>query len=758
MSTNSQNPFQQARQQGYSDEEIMQYLEKSPKYSSKISQAREQGYSNEDIQKYLSFRGQEASQKPSRGVIEKGARLATQGLIGGIQTGTLAYDIPAIFGKIYGEANAPLEFRQNIFNDLEDLADQKARGQWSEEDQKRWDSNLDLINNPEKMDKFLPKNIPDFDVASLIEKGAKQFGVDLTPEDTAESAMRWIGFIKNPAKAQELMKNGLNPKNAKEVVRALIPNPKEIARGVGAATAMEYAAAAELGPIGTMIAAVVGDMAPSLALRGGKSAFEFAKNPVKNTKKGLAKGVAAFTPRDKEALQKALITDFREAGVQADLGTVSGNNIIKWIQSTIQQSGLSGNALEEFKKSISNNVVSEYHKLASKLGESVYESRYEAGEALKTGLKEARDIDLGIARKLYNSATERAGTNQVFTGNIGKAILELEQKLEPGSLKSTEQQKVIDVLQKVKNDVLTPEGGIKGAEIKSLINDKIALNDIIDYEVQGGAKKLLMQLVGEIDDAIKSHGSKDPKFAKEWTQANKKFGEHAKLFRGKTISQALKTQDPSLLFSKMNTPHGIAEIKKALTKTPEGIKLFDQLARFKLEELIGKNMVDGTTNQLKFGTFSKLLEKGQNREVVKQLIGPESLSKLQKLQNSSGKLAETAQKFLNTSRSGVHAADLTYAAKLLNDMGSVLSGNPWPLLGSAGGLLGAKRIAKLMADPGFIRLVEDVLLESEKGSESSLQRVGSSLANKIRSLEESSLASVENRPKKNLVQNTTAQK
>ena len=61
--------------------------------------------------------------------------------------------------------------------------------------------------------------------------------------------------------------------------------------------------------------------------------------------------------------------------------------------------------------------------------------------------------------------------------------------------------------------------------------------------------------------------------------ANAKFANHAKLFRGKALSAALKIEDPSLLFSKMNSAHGIDQIKKALTATPEGRELFNQLSR-----------------------------------------------------------------------------------------------------------------------------------------------------------------------------------
>lgn len=676
--------------------------------------------------------------------IDKGVRLATQGTIGAIQRATVAYDIPAIISRKYGIATAPLELRQSIFSDLETLQDKKFHGEWGPEYQKEYDALVELIKDPEKMEQFLPKeeDIPHYDVGGLIEAGAKKFGVDLSPQGADEMALRWIGFIKDPAKASSLLKNGLNPSNAKEVLKALAPTGKEALRGVGAASAIQYAAEAEFGPIGTMMAAIIGDLAPSLALKTATGAANVVKHPVQSVKavqkgveKGLAKTVAYFTPKDKVGMQKALIQDFRDAGIQADAGTISGNNIIKWIQSTLSQSGLTGAPLEEFKKSLTKSITSEYKAIAGELGESVHQSRYEAGEALKTGLTEARDIDQAIHRELYNSAIESGGSAQVFTGNVGSLITELEESLAPGSYKSAEQKAVLDIVSQVKKDVMTKEGGIKSAQVKELINDKIALNDAINYEVQGGTKKLLQRLVGELDKAIESHGKVDPTFAKQWQKANAKFAQHAKVFRGQTINNALKTQDPSVIFSKMNTPHGISEIRKALSVTPEGRQLFQQLSRYKLEEMIGQNMIDSTTKQLNFGSFSKLLEKGQNRQIAKSLLGEENFKRLERLQAASGHLAETAQKFFNSSKSGVYAADVAAAGKLLADAANILAGNPWPLVRTVGILAATRYSARLLADPEFLQLLEEAMLETRVGTKASIQKAAVKIAERAKALD-----------------------
>ena len=446
--------------------------------------------------------------------------------------------------------------------------------------------------------------------------------------------------------------------------------------------------------------------------------------------------MASITPKEKLELQKSIINDFKEAGIQPDLGTISGNSLIARMQDLLTHSTFTGSKLESFKKKISENVVSSYKKISGELGESIYENRHEAGQALKTGLEEARANDVSIARDLYQSAKKRGGQFQVFTGNIVNEIKKIKSELEPGSFKSGEQKTVLDILDHIEQDVLTKDGGIKGASIEALINDKIALNDVINYEVQGGAKKLLGQLVGQLDKAIKSHGAIDPTFAREWTQANVKFSQHAKTFRGKAIANALRTEDAAAVFQKMNTPHGIIEIKKALRGTPEGRELYKNLAAHKLEDLIGKNLVDGVSNQLNFGKFSKLLEKNQNRHVVGTLIGSDRLKQLENLQKATGRIADSAQKFLNTSKTSYVLKDLAIAAKLLIDVGHVLAGNPWPLSKSAGGILLARKAAKLMTDPEFLSLVEDAIKESGNPNSQPFKNIGFRLAKKAKDLEE----------------------
>ena len=126
-------------------------------------------------------------------------------------------------------------------------------------------------------------------------------------------------------------------------------------------------------------------------------------------------------------------------------------------------------------------------------------------------------------------------------------------------------------------------------------------------------------------------------------------------------------------------------------------------------------MIDGATNQIKMGKFSNILEKGKNRAIVRELLGGENFARLERLQNATGKLATSAEKFFNASKSGAVAVDAAVITKGLYDIGSILTGNPWPLMSTLGGLASARGLAKMMTDPVFLKSVEDGILAAGKG-------------------------------------------
>lgn len=692
--------YQGAKQAGYSDEEIMSHLaEIHPKFD--IQEAQKAGYSPEEINQHLS------TYKKERSVPEKGLRLAAQGGLGILGASTIPLEIASM--PLESKQAQHAEFRKGIFEDIERLTEQKQTGVWDQQDETLLNELVDQVKNPEKAEKYV--KTATISPVSLIEEAA-----DLHPEGVLEHAARWTGFLKNPKNAKELIKLGTNPK---ELMKAIIPG-KDAMRGLGAGVALQLAEDGNFGPIGTMAAAVVGDL-----IGGGVT--KVAKT-IASPKKALVKGAAKLVPSEKLELQKGIIQDFRDAGIQADLGTITDSNLVKMVQSRLSQSGLAGKELDEFRKTLMNEIKEQYKKLADGIGEARFATSHEASEVGKEYLTEARNVDKAKHDQLY--AKSRASLKENASVNptkLAAAVSRIEKELLPGSVKSEEQDKVLKILDKLKKDMYDPDKFIKPMSVQEAMNNKSALSDIINYESQGGQTKLLKQLVHELDKTIISHGQYNKEFLKNYAEANKKFAEHAKTFRNQNINKILTSQDPSILMNKMNSVQGMRDLKKALGHTAEGKKAFDDLKRLKLDQMIGHKMTDNVSEQVKLGTFSNLLKSPKDKQLALEILGPEAFKHLQRLQKSAGKLEQTAQKFLNASKSGTVAVDAAVIAKGLHDLGHVLVGNPWPLAKTLGGIAGARYVAKLMADPKFLKDVEEAILASQKNETAKLMQIGKRL-------------------------------
>jgi hypothetical protein len=656
----------------------------------------------------------ESAQRSKKSIPEKGARLVGQVALGAAENALFPYELGA--AHLNQPEAAQVNYRKQLFEDIEDLQQMKQLGgdpgtgkSWDEQDEKLLQHLTSQAESPELSKKFVETT--DIGVRGLAEKAT---GLDLHPEGVLEKTANWIGFIKNPKNYLNIAKTGFKPK---EIIKAIAPTGTETLRGFGAGSALELAEQGDFGPIGTMASAVVGDLLGSGIAGVGK----FGKKLITQPKKTLAEIGAKFTPKEKIDLQKGVIKDFRDAGIQADLGSITGNNLIKWTQSRLAQSGLSGNALKDFKEQLTNQIKDEYRGIADSLGQLKSSSNHELGIVTKESLKKIRDSDLAETRNFYKEAESALSKRAFVSSNrVLRAVNRIEKQLKPGVLKSGEQQTVLNTLDKLKRDISDSSGSSMSADVKDLMNNKIALNDIINYEVQGGAKQLLKEIVGELDRAIISHGKDNPRFAKNYIVANKRFSNHAKTFRNKNISKLLGESDPAEVMGKMKNIHGIRSLERVLTKSPQGKEIFDNLKRLKIEQLVGDNLVDSTTQQVKLGTFSKLLQKGNNREIIKELLGSEPFKRLEKLQKNAGVLAESAQEYYNASKSGAVAADAAILAKGLGDISWILSGNPWPLLKTVSAVVGTRKLSQLLSDPEFLKLTEDVILTHKHGSKREL--------------------------------------
>jgi len=472
----------------------------------------------------------------------------------------------------------------------------------------------------------------------------------------------------------------------------------------------------DLGPLGQFATGAVGALLPG----GIENLAKGAARTVTSPKQAVAKGVAKLVKAP--AIKKQLIEDARKAGVQLDLGSITDSGAVKFIQNQIAQSPLVGDALETFKKDLSQQVVNEYKSIVDTVGQANFQNNFQAGESVQNAIKANQQSSLDSARKLYEQARNVSNDVIVTNREIKDVVSEIRNSLTPGSVKSPEQSKVIKVLDDLKDGLWKDV-----SSIESLINNKIALNDIIDYEIQGGSKQLLKRVVKSIDDTLSKYGAFDPKFGNAWKSANKEFSQHAKTFRNTNISNVLKTQDPASIFNKMNTTAGIRDVKKALSHSSEGKSLFNDLSRYKIDDMVGKALEKNIKDQIQFGKIGNIFKKPKTQELLKELMHKTEFERLNKLTGLSSNIAESASKFLNTSQSGTTIINMAAVSKMLFDIGQAFSGNLLPAMKSLGGLAGVRGISSLITNPEFLKAIEDAILVSKSSNVSLMEQAGKNL-------------------------------
>lgn len=878
--------YSAAKKAGYSDDEIMNHLSQiHPTFD--VQAATESGYTPAEINSYLS------SYKPEKSFGQKAARIGMQLGLGAAENALLPYELGVALPLSTKGFHTNLQ-QQRYGEDIEYLYEKnmgKPVAEWSPEDQELLKSFSEHIENPKKIEEEVePINIG---VRSLFQKAT---GIETHPEGFLEKAASWYGFIKDPKKYVDLYKTGFKPK---ELFKMAIPGTDEI-RSATAGAALQMAEDNKFGPVGTLAAAVIGDV-----FGHGPAGIKYV---YQNPQKVAAEVTNFFTRANSKAKNiEQLVKDANSFGIQLDAGTLTGSNIVKLMQAKLSQSGLTGEALDEARKTLSGSIMREYSKLADALGESSISNEHQAAEEIKNALK-VSETNLNIpksetreARSLQGrvSVEERPAYQQILLNQIapttfenslegGNTIINTARQIkEPikeqfneawgnfnreietinapqpqlaedlrtfvnrnrGSLllgESAPESRVLRAAEVLLNR-LEQEGAYTGINLGDLVKTKRTLGDVANWEFGGSNfESAYKKLVADVDQAIdRTLQNINPALREQFEHLNEGYSNYKQVFEnknsiklfeernpniigiyenfvrnpdklraleevliqtpegqavlsrvkrdfaqreiskpnltdrdisnmnavlgpqyndavanfvrerqhqidhplpraapqqrlgitaqlpgreaaskgvGRPVKQSdvmtrrkmyeyLNKKSPEQIMKMMDTVDSIRKLRRALELTPDGKKLFEELARYKLDEMITKKMQNSAIDQLKIGKFSTLLDKTKDASIVKELVGPEAFERLKTLQKISGKLQNSASKFFNASQSGSTAADIALASTFAI---SAFTLNPWMFLSTAGTLAGMKIATNLLADPLYLKYLEQAILAGSK--------------------------------------------
>jgi hypothetical protein len=365
--------FAQSRANGFTDEQILAHLETHPEFGPKLQKSRDLGYSDDDIVGHLSKSpGQAQAQEPKDTSVNP-LRVAGQVALGALERRTLPYDIAV--SPLASEAAQTAAFREQIGEDVENLLTKKAFVGLDEEETDLLDNLTAQLSDVRRSQEFV-KTV-DLTARGLIGKAT---GIDTDARNFFEKAGHWYGFLKDPREllnvAKDLKEFGLNPKS---IANAITPG-QDAARSAGAGFMLQLAEDENLGPLGTIAAAVIGDSAGL----GGKALVSAASNP----KQLFANTVDRFTKGNRnQEWVKQLSEDAKDVGVRLDIGTLTDSDTVKFLQTKAAQSSLTGNALDNFRKDMSADIVDSYKNLADTVGSIRFENNNQAADAIKNAVR-----------------------------------------------------------------------------------------------------------------------------------------------------------------------------------------------------------------------------------------------------------------------------------------------------------------------------------------------------------------------------------
>lgn len=357
----------QAFDAGYDEEAVFEHLASKPHFQQTVSDLRRQGLSDEEIYAELTGKPVEEVQ---RSLVERGVRLPLFVALGRLQSKTMPYDI-SMWPQASKEAQN-VALRENLQDDVDRLRQYEAMGVADEED-------LILLRDLEQKLEDPRRTLKDAQAKDLTTRALIEnlTGLELKAETPLEHAANWYGFIKDSDKiiagTRLILSGGLSPQ---QIIKAAVPG-KDLLRSLGAGTALHMAEENQLGPIGTLAAAIIGDVAGL----GVTDAARYLQSP----KAAFAKSVGAMGKKanSTKAWKQDLVKAAKDFDIPLDAGTLTDSNIVKFLQTKAMQSSFSGEHIENLRKNMSDSIMREYQKIAEQAGPIRYASNDQAASAIR---------------------------------------------------------------------------------------------------------------------------------------------------------------------------------------------------------------------------------------------------------------------------------------------------------------------------------------------------------------------------------------
>ena len=517
------------------------------------------------------------------------------------------------------------------------------------------------------------------------------------PRDSTERVVDKAGeFVASGGGAAKIA--GLLAGKAGQFARQITPqNAKQLfataTAGLGAGTANEIAP-------DNPYAEIAG------ALAGG-----IAASPL-----GVAKGIAGLPSKAIEVAGRRIgnkpdvIRAAASEGIELPPSAMTDNKALQFAESRVSQSSMAGQAYKEKIDNMNEQFINAYKSVLDNVGETNYANSQGAGLALQDKLSKARKLSQSQVGQNYEKFISAYGQSKTTPKNTLDYIEQTAQKLEKTAVPSPSKTTVLDKLKAVSENFSNKEG----VDVETLLNTKNDLNDIINYDVQGGTKQYLKGVVSNIKKDIQGLGNKNPNLVRDFTSAEESAKVNAKNFRNKLVDSMLKNERPEAVISSLNAPSDVAKLNTVAAIDTKLAPIVQEVKRLRIQQILDSKLIDATsdTPNIKPGTFSSALaeENIKQNELIKSLAGQENYNRLKNLATIAKGIASSRKNYNFSNTSNV-AQDV---GTVVTGLGGLAYGSMPAVMSSALPYLTSKIITSKSLTNGLTRAVKAQASNSEQ--------------------------------------------
>lgn len=219
---------------------------------------------------------------------------------------------------------------------------------------------------------------------------------------------------------------------------------------------------------------------------------------------------------------------------------------------------------------------------------------YAVGNSIQDSLQTGVDTSKQVNRENYAAAEDLVPQIDVLAGEVLEPAQQALESLDTPGPKSTSTLRAIRVLNELIESISDGQGTLTGSGVRSMINNKINLNEIVNYDLIGTSLELVEGVNNSIRRLLARVGRDYPEWWDSFQNAERTYERNAEVWRNPTVKEA-RLGRPENITSTAMTPSSYFQLQDALLASENGAQLAQELKRQSFRKVVGADLVEAQT-------------------------------------------------------------------------------------------------------------------------------------------------------------------